>query len=215
MPLSGLRHIAIEGPIGVGKTTLARRLGAHVGGRLLLEAPEQNPYLERFYGDPAGFALRTQMAFLLHRADQVRVLSQTDAFAGPWVSDFLFAKDAIFAGLTLDDDEYRLYRQVHDPLAEQVPQPDLVLWLKAPVPVLLQRIAQRGIPMERGISADYLERLSQAYAGYFAGFDSAPVVEVDNAVIDAGSSDADFEALLQRLSVPASRASGIRTSAGR
>jgi deoxyguanosine kinase len=199
MSLSRLRHIAVEGPIGVGKTTLARRLCAHLAGRLLLEAPEQNPYLERFYGDPAGFALRAQMAFLLHRADQVKVLSQTDAFAGPWVSDFFFAKDALFAGLTLGDDEYRLYRQVHDPIAERVPQPDLVVWLQAPVAVLQERIARRGIAMEQGIEADYLARLSDAYARYFASFTAAPVVAVDNETIDAATQGKDFDELLARL----------------
>lgn len=194
-----LRHIGIEGPIGVGKTTLARRLADHLGGRLLLEAPQANPYLERFYADAAGWALRTQVAFLLHRADQVKVLSQQDAFAGPWVSDFLFAKDALFAGLTLDDDAYALYRQLHDPIARTVPEPDLVLWLRAPVPVLQRRIRERGIAMEQGIADDYLERLSAAYERHFATWDAAPVLVVDNAAVDTARDAAQFAALLEAI----------------
>ncbi len=200
MPLHALRHIAVEGPIGVGKTTLARRLATHLNASLLLEAPEANPYLERFYEDAGNWAFRTQVAFLMHRADQVKVLADTDASQPQrWVSDFLFAKDSIFAGLTLGEDDYRAYRRLHDPLAEQVPEPDIVIWLQAPVSVLLQRIRDRGIPMEAAISADYLQRLSAAYANHFAAYRKAPVVPVDNERYDAEHRAGDFDAILDRL----------------
>lgn len=214
MDLRRLRHIGIEGPIGVGKTTLARRLAGHLGGRLLLEAPEANPYLERFYGDAGAWALRTQVAFLLHRADQVKVLSQADAFAGPWVSDFLFAKDALFAGLTLDDAAYGLYRQLHDPIAREVPEPDLVLWLDAPVPVLQQRIRRRGIAMEQGIADDYLQRLRAAYERHFAAYVGAPVVAVDHAAIDPARDDASFARLLAALDALPAGAGGVQARFG-
>lgn len=207
MDLVGLHHIAIEGPIGVGKTTLARRLAAHLQGRLLLEAPEANPHLERFYADAGAHALQTQLAFLHHRADQVRVLRRSDPSGPTWVSDFLFDKDALFAALTLSPHEHAVYRAHHAPLAEalarELSPPDLVIWLRAPVPVLQARIRRRGIPMEQGIADDYLARLGAAYADHFAGFHAAPVLAVDHARFDPAADAADFERLLAALaSVP-------------
>lgn len=195
--------MAIEGPIGAGKTSLARRLADHLGGRLLLEAPEANPYLERFYADAPGFALHTQLAFLRHRADQVRVLGERD---GPvWVSDFLFDKDALFAQLTLAPDELAAYRVEHrrvaEALARVLPPPDLVIWLRAPVGTLQARIRRRGIPMEQGIADAYLLALSGAYERHFASYDAAPVLAVDAArdPIDADTAPRDFDRLLQRI----------------
>ena len=208
MDLSALHHIAIEGPIGVGKTTLARRLAVHLKGRLLLEAPEANPYLERFYEDAGAFALRTQLAFLRHRADQVRVLRPSGGVGPPWVSDFLFDKDALFAALTLGPEDHAVYRAHHDPIAQQLARelapPDLVIWLRAPVPLLKARIRRRGIPMEQGIADDYLARLSQAYARHFERFDSAPVLALNPAGFEPAVHEEDFARLLQALGqVPA------------
>ena len=197
--LARFRHIAIEGPIGVGKTTLARRLAERLGAELLLERPQDNPFLERFYDDMAGYALQAQLAFLFQRVKQVQSLAQPGLLAQAVVSDFMFAKDALFARLTLSDDEHRLYLQMHAQVAPQLPEPDLVIWLQAGVPTLLQRIRRRGIAGEQGIADDYLQRLCDAYVEYFHAYDGAPVFAVGtehfNPVDDVG----DFARLLERL----------------
>ena len=197
--LARWRHIAIEGVIGVGKTTLARRLATHLGAELLLEQPADNPYLARFYDDPAAWAFRTQVAFLLQRFGQVTAGAQTGMFTSALVSDFLFDKDALFARLTLSDDDYPLYRQLHDALAPRVPAPDAVVWLRAPVATLQARIRHRAIPMEQGIADDYLLRLDEAYTAHFATFDRAPVLVVDTDGCHPAGSDADFQAFLGAL----------------
>lgn len=202
MPQPGpppFRHIAIEGPIGVGKSTLARRLGAHLGAELLLEQAAENPYLERFYADNAGYAFQTQVFFLFQRLRQVRDLAQTGMFSHTVVSDFIFAKDALFARLTLSDEEYRLYSQMYTRAAGQVPAPDLVIWLQASPDTLLQRIRRRGIPMERRIDEGYLRRLAEAYVRFFETFDAAPVLVVQTDRFDPAGRPDDFNALLARL----------------
>jgi deoxyadenosine/deoxycytidine kinase len=199
MDLAALRHLAIEGPIGVGKTSLARRLAAHLDAELLLEAPQENPYLERFYDDPRGFAFQAQIAFLFQRARQVQRLSQASMFAPRVVSDFMLDKDDLFARLTLDSDEYRLYRPMFEHVASTVPAPDLVLWLRAPTPTLLERIDHRGIAMERRIEPGYLERLSAEYARFFSTYEAAPVLPVEHVDFHPAGDDQDFRRLLAAI----------------
>lgn len=193
------RHIVIEGPIGVGKSSLARRLARHLNAELLLEQAEENPFLERFYDDLPGYAFQTQLAFLFQRMRQVQGLAQPGMFTHTVVSDFMFAKDALFARMTLSDDEYPLYAQMYAQLAPQVPQPDLVVWLQAGPATLLQRVRERGIAMEQRITGDYLQALCDAYVGYFRHYDGAPVFGVDTEQFHPAANDADFALLLQRL----------------
>lgn len=200
--MSGLqrfRHIAIEGPIGVGKSTLARRLAAHIGADLLMERPQDNPFLARFYEDMPGYAFQTQLAFLFQRVKQMHAAAQPGMFAHAVVSDFLFEKDALFARLNLSDDEFRLYSQMYAQVAPQVRAPDLVIWLQASAPTLLKRIHRRAIPMEQGIAADYLQRLCDAYVEFFHGYRGAPVFALGTEHFNPVDDDADFATLLQRL----------------
>ena len=200
--MSGLeryRHIAIEGPIGVGKSTLARKLATHLGAELLLEMPQDNPFLDRFYQDMPGYAFQTQLAFLFQRVKQLQAAAQPGMFGHGVVSDFMFEKDAIFARLNLSDEELRLYLQMYTQVAPQVPGPDLVIWLQAAPPTLQARIEHRAIPMEQGIATDYLQRLCDAYVEYFHGYDGAPVFALGTEHFNPVDSDADFATLLQRL----------------
>lgn len=201
MPTPSLRwrHLVIEGPIGVGKTSLARRLAAHFDAELLLEQPQDNPYLERYYADRRGYAFQAQLFFLFQRARQMQALAQPGMFERPLVADFLFAKDALFAGLNLGDEEYRLYTQMYARLAPQVPQPDLVVWLQASPAALLQRIRRRGIAMEQGLEEGDLQRLCDAYAGHFEAAADVPVLAVRTEHFDPIGNGADFRLLLQRL----------------
>jgi deoxyguanosine kinase len=193
------RHIVVEGPIGVGKTTLAQRLADSLDGGLLLEAPHENPFLERFYRDPRGQALSTQLHFLLQRAQQVGALAHEDLFERVRVSDFLLDKDALFAELTLDADELALYRAVHRQLVPDVPSPDLVVYLQAPVQVLQTRIERRGIGFERGMDAEYLQRLADAYMRFFHAYDAAPLLIVNAATANFADNDDDYTALLDEI----------------
>jgi deoxyadenosine/deoxycytidine kinase len=190
------RYIVIEGPIGVGKTSLARRLAETLEAELVLEQDAQNPFLERFYKNPKAGALPAQLFFLFQRAQQLGTLKQQDLFAPRRVADYLFEKDRLFAGLTLDQAEMALYDQVASRLAVDPPRPDLVVYLQAPVETLLQRIARRGIAYETGIDAAYLTRLNDAYARFFHEYDRAPLLIVNAASIDPVQNLADFDELV-------------------
>ncbi|HSH27529.1 MAG TPA: deoxynucleoside kinase [Wenzhouxiangella sp.] len=192
-------YIVVEGPIGVGKTSLARRLADSFGSELLLEGAAENPFLERFYRNPRQGALSTQLFFLLQRARQIQELRQGDMFRPVRVADFLIEKDQLFARLTLDEQEYRLYEQVYGHLTLDVPVPDLVIYLQAPVDVLLGRIARRGIAYEQHIDAGYLERLSEGYAKFFFEFDACPLLIVNAAHIDLINDETAYAELLEQI----------------
>ncbi len=194
-----LRHIVVEGPIGVGKTSLAKRLAASFGYDLLLERAEENPFLERFYQNPRQAAFPTQLYFLLQRAEQLRALRQGDMFQPRQVADFLFDKDRVFAELNLDEQEFALYSKVFNEIALEVPQPDLVIYLQAPVDVLIRRIAARGIPYEQNIDPAYLERLCQAYIEFFYHYDRSPLLIVNSSDINLVDNEHDYALLLERI----------------
>jgi len=192
-------YIVVEGPIGVGKTSLARRLADSFGSELLLEGAAENPFLERFYRNPRQAALSTQLFFLLQRARQMQELRQGDMFRPVRVADFLIEKDQLFARLTLDEQEYKLYEQVYEHLTLDAPVPDLVIYLQAPVDTLLNRIAKRGIGYEQHIDSVYLERLSQGYARFFHDYEAAPLLIVNAAHVDLVNSDAAYQELLAQI----------------
>lgn len=193
------RYIVIEGPIGVGKSTLTRKLAAHLGAETLLEQPGENPFLGRFYDDMPGYAFQTQLFFLFQRLKQMQTVAQPGMFDAGLVGDYLFAKDALFARLTLSDDEYRLYAQMYAQVAPQVREPDLVVWLQASPATLLTRIRKRAIGMELSITAEYLQRLCDAYVEYFRGYDGAPVFSVATEHFNPIERAADFDALVRHL----------------
>jgi deoxyguanosine kinase len=194
-------YIVIEGPIGVGKTSLARRLAESFESDLLLEGAAENPFLERFYRDPRSGALPAQLFFLFQRARQIEDMRQSDMFRPVRVADFLLEKDRLFAELTLDADELQLYNQVYEHVTVDAPAPDLVIYLQAPEDVLLKRIAKRGIRYERRIDATYLRNLSEAYARMFLNYEAAPVLIVNAAHINLIDDERDYEALLEQIHV--------------
>lgn len=193
------RYVVIEGPIGVGKTTLARAMAEYGGAELLLEQPMDNPFLERFYIDPKGAALPTQLHFLFQRARQCQQMRQSDLFEPLRVSDFMLEKDRLFAQLNLDDDELALYEMVYEKLAIDAPQPDLVIYLQADVATLMSRIAKRGIDYEQRITEDYLRRLSDAYARFFHHFSVAPLLIVNTNNASLVDDNVQFEQFLAQI----------------
>lgn len=197
--MAASRYIAIEGPIGVGKTSLARRLAAELDGELVLEESDANPFLDRFYQDPRGAALPTQLFFMFQRVRQLEQLAQADLFSDVRVSDFLMAKDRLFAQITLDRDELVLYEQIYATLDFEPPVPDLVVYLQAPVDTLLFRIAQRGIKFEQDIKRRYLERLTEVYAQFFHQYDESPLLIVNAATIDPVNNEQHFHMLLDEI----------------
>jgi deoxyguanosine kinase len=193
------RFVVVEGPIGSGKSTLARLLAERFGGALILENANDNPFLPQFYRDMKRYALATQMFFLFQRANQLAAIKQPDLFDGKTVADYMLAKDMLFAKLTLDDNEYQLYAQLYNHLKPQAPTPDLVIYLQASVDQLLQRIARRGRPMERGISAEYLARLSDSYTQHFYDYNESPLLIVNSDRFNFADNPEHFDMLVKRI----------------
>lgn len=197
------RFIAVEGPIGVGKTSLTKRLAETFNYELLLENAEENPFLDRFYQNPRQHALATQLFFLFQRAQQIAESRQSDLFEPVRVSDFLIDKDRLFAELNLEKDEYDLYHKVYQHLIIDAPKPDLVIYLQAPTEVLLQRIQKRGIPSEQMIESEYLNQLNRAYTEFFHYYSDSKLLIVNSAEIDLVANDEDYEQLVTYiLSLP-------------
>jgi deoxyadenosine/deoxycytidine kinase len=190
------RYLAVEGPIGVGKTTLTQILAERLGGRLILEPVEENPFLPAFYEDARKNAFQTQLFFLLSRFQQQQQLFQQDLFTQSTVCDYLFAKDRIFAALTLDQNELSLYDRLYDALQPRVVRPDLVVYLQARTDVLMRRIARRGRGYEREIDPAYVEALAVAYNDYFFHYEETPLLVVNTSDIDLVANEADLESLV-------------------
>jgi deoxyguanosine kinase len=197
--LERYHYIAVCGPIGVGKTTLARRLANAAQAAMLLENAEANPFLERFYRDSARYALPTQLSFLLQRIEQLRELSHGALFEKQVVADFLIEQDPIFANLTLGADELALYQRIYDSLAPQSPIPDLVILLEARPETLISRLSTRGRAIDTAVSAPYLRELCAAYTRFFYQYNAAPLLIVNTEHLNPVDSDADFQLLLERI----------------
>lgn len=193
------RLVVVEGPIGVGKTTLARKLAGAIGAETVLEQADENPFLERFYRNPRAAAFPAQLYFLFQRARQLGELRQQDLFAPVRVADYLLDKDRLFARITLEDDEYALYEQVYSRLSLDAPRPDLVVFLQAPIDTLLERIARRGIRYEKYIDAQYLQRLVDAYTRFFHQYSGSPLLIVNAGEIDPVGDSRDFEELFEAI----------------
>lgn len=193
------RYIAVEGPIGVGKTTLSKRLAETLGYPLLLEPASENPFLDRFYRDPRANALPTQLFFLLHRVQQMQDISSGELVEPNLVADFLIEKDRLFAELTLDAEEYKLYEQIYASMRVTAPTPDLVIYLQAPTRVLKNRIRNRGIQYERYIDEGYLERLADSYAQFFHFYEDAPLLIVNAAELDLADNQNHYDELLEEI----------------
>jgi len=200
MELAKCRFLVVEGPIGAGKTSLAQALARHLDADALLEAPQDNPFLERFYADMPRYALPTQLNFLFQRVDQLRGLAQPDLFGRATVADFLLDKDPLFAQLNLSDDEFALYEKIYSYLRPQTPVPDLVVYLQAPVATLVARVHRRGVAYERSISEVYLARLADAYSRYFYQYDEASLLIVNSERLNFVDDAEHFRLLLSKIS---------------
>jgi deoxyguanosine kinase len=194
-----MKYICVEGPIGVGKTALAERLAKRMGAKLVTEAPEENPFLDKFYSDIKRYALHTQLCFLVSRRKQQHDLAQSELFESGVVSDYLFDKDRVFAHLNLSEDELSLYETIYTIVAQEIPKPDLVVYLQANVEVLLARIKQRARAFEAGIDPQYLESLCDAYNHFFMHYDKAPLLIVNTERLDFVANREDFEELFREI----------------
>lgn len=197
--LDKYNYVVVEGPIGAGKTSLATRLAERFRTNLILEAADANPFLPNFYKDSARYALPTQLFFLFQRADQIKDLSQRELFGTPTVADFLLAKDTLFARLNLDDNEYQLYQQIYQHIKPRTSSPDLVIYLQAPAEVLMERVKRRAISYERGITSEYLERLSASYSEFFYSYDASPLLIVNSEHLNFVEDDQHFDILIERI----------------
>ena len=195
-PASKYQYVVIEGPIGAGKTSLATKLALRYSAHTLLEQPETNPFLERFYRDQSRYALPTQLFFLFQRVQQ---FGEIEKLGSSVIADFLLEKDPLFARLTLADDELKLYEQIFAQLKPQAPLPDLVIYLQAPPDTLVERVLRRGNPVESGISESYLRALSDSYTRFFHKYDAAPVLIVNTENLNPIERDEDFELLISRI----------------
>jgi len=193
------RYVVVEGPIGAGKTSLARLLAQKSGSTALLEDPDANPFLPGFYHDRARYALPTQLFFLFQRIHHVRALEQADLFRRATVADFILEKDPLFARLTLNDDELRLYQQIYEQLKPPAATPDLVIYLQATTETLIERVKRRAVSYERAISEDYLLRLAESYARFFYQYDAAPVLIVNSEHLNFIDDPAAFRLLVERI----------------
>ncbi len=199
MDVDKCRYIVVEGPIGAGKTSLALELAQRISAETLLERPEENPFLARFYEDMARYALPTQLNFLFQRVDQLTGVGQLDMFRRAIVGDFLLDKDPLFARLNLSDAEYRLYEKVYSHLKLQTATPDLVIYLQAPVATLVERVHRRGVDYERTISEHYLARIADAYSRYFYQYDAAPLLIVNSERLNFVANRDHVDLLLSRI----------------
>ncbi|MBV1774776.1 deoxynucleoside kinase [Burkholderiaceae bacterium DAT-1] len=199
MSLNRFRYIVVEGPIGVGKTALARKLADFLGARTVLEQPENVSFLPKFYQDMSRYALATQLAFLFQRVEAVTGLAQMDLFQGQTVGDFLFAKDVLFAEMTLTDEEFRLYSDIYRHVSVAAPVPDLVIYLQADVDTLLSRVRQRARDYEYRISDHYLKDLNERYSRFFYDYTDSPVLSVNTSHLDLVDNEDDFRLLLRRI----------------
>ncbi|TNF89565.1 MAG: deoxynucleoside kinase [Gammaproteobacteria bacterium] len=198
MPES-FHYLVIEGPIGVGKTSLANKLAQEFGSELLLEKAEENPFLANFYQNPRQYALSAQLHFLLQRAQQVQDFRQSDLFHRSYIADFMVDKDRLFAQMTLNPDELELYEQIYQHLTLDAPRPDLVIYLQAPLETLRERITRRGIDYEQQIRDEYLLRLSESYTRFFYDYDDSALLTVNTRSVDLINNDEDYQAIVEKI----------------